>query len=143
MMKIYLIIAFLLSSVLSFAQNPVPKKVNTIIITDTLSGADALKKLSLLLQDKGFTIDKSDKELLSITTGPKPIKMCSVILNIYKRDKQIFITGSFDAGVVSGMTIKDKISNTGMKGSMANNAWNEMNNLALAYGGSKIEYQIK
>jgi hypothetical protein len=147
-MRIYLTIAILFISVLSFAQNTIPKKANLIQISDTIPEEAMYKKFYSILLEKGYMVDNADKDMLTLSTSFKEIKYCKTQIMGYIKDKTLYLSGNInmpglDLSKPSGVSdFTSKIDYRGSKGSAPYNAWNELNGIALSYGG-KITYQIK
>ena len=72
-MKTKLILAVLLiATTNAFPQKGVPQKgMNAILLNSKLSKEDAFKKWGQCLALNGFSIDKSDTNFTTLTTGPK------------------------------------------------------------------------
>jgi hypothetical protein len=71
MKRLFTILALLISFAAMAQQEP-PKGANWIIISTKDSSHVAFKKLALLLQDAGYSLEQADRELGSIATGYKP-----------------------------------------------------------------------
>ncbi len=71
--KFLLAVILILMSVYSFGQTISEpfKKANTILIETKLPGSDCFTKWGRHLAQNGYSIDKSDDNFLTMTTGPK------------------------------------------------------------------------
>lgn len=81
MKKSIFVLVFMCLSMASFCQYNIdnaPKKANTVIITRSGDALTLLKELIVNLQDKGYFIDKFEKELLSVETKYKEFKYSGV-----------------------------------------------------------------
>lgn len=96
-------------------------------------------KISNLLKDNGYHIDKASKNPFSITTGPKVISG-DVTMNLrimIKEDLEVLVTGNTFIPNV-GTT---PIENLGMRGSPAESCWKELDKMAKKLG-KKVNYRI-
>ncbi len=137
-----LITAFLLIAFAVSAQNTanLPKKANTIIISNNLVYSDNYREVSRLLIQSGYGIEYSDKDIGVITTGSKGIKNSEIKLNFLIDKNRITITGNFSTSVLEGVTGTSgtwmQIENKGMRGSLTRDAWNEMLSIGSDLSGT-------
>jgi hypothetical protein len=130
------------------AQEPVLKKANTIVISDTLSQQQYFSKISDILFESGYGILSSDKAQGTITTTEKPYKHGVMSLTFLIKDKRVLVRGQFNMGIsvdyggVQSQSQPTTIQNFGMKSSPSMVAWNEMMKITAQIPGEK-EYQIK
>jgi hypothetical protein len=130
------------------AQEPMLKKANTIVISDSLSQQQYFSKISDILFESGYGILNSDKETGTITTTEKPIKNSHVRLTLLIKDQKVLLRGQININLsinIDGVTAKSSfqtIENAGSKKSPLMEAWNEMVKIASQIPGEK-EYQIK
>lgn len=145
-MKLLLFCLLLLYPLPSLAQTP-EKFSNYIAIQTTDSAAVAYRNMAGILQDMGYTISKSDKDLLTISTDlvgnglPNAGKM---MLSVYVRGQanaQIHLSGQFTAPGIS--TEPDRIVYRGMKGSPFMASWANMQKVAQAYPGGTLSFGKK
>ncbi len=121
----------------------VPKKANTVIITDTLSQQILFSKVSDLLFEYGYGIHNSDKQSGTITTTEKPYKNGVIKLNFLIKDNRMILRGDFRSDIsleLYGVTSEPtwmSIENRGQKNSAGRNAWDEMIRFVSALPGSK------
>jgi hypothetical protein len=127
----------------------IPKKANTIIVTNTLTKEQLYNSISNALFEVGYGILNGDKELGQITTTEKSFKTGVVKLNILIKDQKVLIRGDFKMSISinygSGVTSNPSwsmIENKGMKGSAYQDSWNEMIKITDQIPGTK-EYLIK
>jgi hypothetical protein len=145
MKKLIFALSAFLISIFLIAQE-IPKKANTIIITDSLSQEQFFSKINDILFESGYGILNSDKGSGTITTTPKPIKAGSVKLNILIKDKKVSIRGELQGfsmdlgGIIDNSPLI--IDYRGMKNSPTMKAWDEMFGIAQLISGTK-EYLIK
>lgn len=95
MLKKYFIAAFFLitsSSLIAQAKTEPFKNANVILIETSLSGKDAFTNWGKHLGQNGFSIDKSDANFLTITTGTKDTKKYNV--------EYYFICAVSDSGII-------------------------------------------
>ena len=81
MLKKYLLTVFFLltsSSLIAQAKTEPFKKANTILLETSLNGKEAFTNWGKHLGQNGFSIDKSDANFLTITTGTKETKKYNV-----------------------------------------------------------------
>ncbi|MDJ1505519.1 hypothetical protein [Xanthocytophaga agilis] len=92
----YLVLFFIFTPLFSFAQN---KGDNQITVTTSLIGDELYKKIGQDLLDKGYTIEKSDKELGYIITNFKPVfgdRSLKIIVKL--RDNKVMLSGLMGVG---------------------------------------------
>jgi hypothetical protein len=144
-MKTKLLLLMLIIPAFAHSQEP-PKKANTIIVY----GVTYNEAMSQLL-DKGYLIDKSDKDVQYIQTAKKPSKKgLTYLLKIAVRikDSTMIVTGIWNneltihIGAFSSPLSESIVENRGMKGSILNNSWNDLNSFALSFN-KPVEYAIK
>ena len=131
-----------------FAQYELPKRANTIIITDTLSQERLYNKITDLLFESGYGILNTNKEQGTITTTEKSYQNGGIKLVFLIKDKKILLRGDFksdisiDFGGVTSQPSWETIDFRGMKGSAYMNAWLEMKKISDAIPFTK-DYLIK
>jgi hypothetical protein len=139
-MKKLLLLGFLIPSVL-FAQ-VIPKKANTIIITDTLSQEHLYNKITDLLFENGYGILNTDKAQGTITTTQRAMRTGTVALVFLIKDKRVILRGNAKGlEEISGDDLF-AIEYRGMKGSIYRDAWDEMQKVSDNIPGTK-EYLVK
>lgn len=138
----------LLAAIFSYAQNITPQKGdNVIIISTTDSAAVAYRKIAMLLQDSGYTLAKTDKELLSLSTEMLDNRFYgngTMSIAAYVRgdeNAKVYINGSLMVAAISRTS--SPIEFRGMKGSPVKNAFDKMDEVAKAYPGGSVSYTKK
>lgn len=126
------------------------KKTNKICITTSLDEAKAFMQLKKALIAYGYTINKQDTSLLTVTTDPKTIinTTYSTTINAYvltTDSSRIYISAvgqqhmqitGYGGGIAASMNdYKYVIENTG--GAMKK-SWQELNNFANTLPGNKM-----
>ena len=135
-------------SYLSQAQEPIPQKANTIIITDTLSATSYWKVVSALLIEKGYGIQSLDKETGTISSMPRSFKNGEIRINILVQDQRVLLRGDLTTGIgidygqVSSGPSWFMIEYRGTKNAAYYNAWMELYEFAKAIPGKK-EYLVR
>jgi len=119
-----------------------PKKANTIIITDTLSQQQFYNTITEILFESGYGLLSSDKTQGTITTSDKAIKTGTVNISFLIKNNRVIMRGNFRGpGALSpgGIDFSDLsiIEYKGMNGSIAKNAWDEMKKIADQIPGQK------
>lgn len=134
---------FLLNASLILGQD-IPRKTNSIVITDTLSQGQFYSKITDILFESGYGVLNTDKGLGTITTTEKPFRNGGIKLMLLIKDKRVVLRGDFKTDM--GLTVSEfswlGIENKGAKNSVYQNAWSEMKKLADQIPGTK-EYVIK
>lgn len=140
-----LIIALLPLSLI--AQEKAPKRAAQILVKTDNPDEDNFKSVTKFLLSEAIDIDSRDSELGLITTAPfRYDKSPLMVLTFYINDDAIRLTGRFKSGFdldLGGVIAKDdfeKIENRGMKGSVFQNAFAAMQDIALRLG-SNISYK--
>lgn len=141
-----LLFLLLLFSHYSHGQIP-PKKASKIIVLANDSSNILLKKITLALFDRGYTIDTKDDNLKYVTTKERASKKYNTLFKIRVgiNDTAIIFTGTmalaFETqflGVKQPPTFQP-IVYQGMKKSPVMDAWNELDAIARMFG-DKITY---
>ncbi|SDJ95185.1 hypothetical protein SAMN04487898_105135 [Pedobacter sp. ok626] len=142
MKKIYTILIVLLACNMLFAQQQAPKGSDKIIIKNDKSASDNFISVKLILAEKGIEIASQDKDIYQLKTGVAPVTKygAGAYYVVFCKDNSIRLTGMFNTGFQLNMLVKDtdpliQIVNRGMKGSLFNEAWKAMNELAATLGG--------
>lgn len=121
----------------------IPKKANTIIVTDTLSKEQYYTKINEVLFENGFGLQSSDKSMGSFTTNPKEFKNGSYKLNILATDKKVTIRGQWKwREWTTGPEEWDDIVFGGQNTSPMRRSWDAMQSITDQIPGKK-EYLIK
>ena len=140
-----------LCATMAFGQelSDIPKKTNTIILSDSAKSFNYLIEFANYLQDQGYDIEKLDKDLQNLNTAFKDYKFAGLAqMKIYAFTRQM------DSTAV--LTIKCKIlissfagqapmdaCNCGIIGDARLNAFKETLRLAKGFQYDKIEFLIK
>lgn len=151
--NITLTIALLFSSFLLFGQthnfNP-PKKTNTIILKKECDAVDFLIEYAKHLQDFGFSIDKIDKDLLTLSTEFKEYKASGVgVVKIlaFARQKDekctLVIRGNIELSNPFGGQVPMEACNCGMKADNQRKGFNEILNTLNDFKYDSIEFETK
>ena len=141
-----LIIAIVFIGILVQAQKP-PKGTNTIILKTELSNSELLISFARHLQDEGYSIEKLDKDLLSLSTEYEDYKTPSVAvmkIDAFVRGNKIVISGDINiTDALSGAVVKMDICKCGFSGDARLNAFKEMLRTIISFKYNEIEYQKK
>lgn len=154
-MKSKIIAIFLLTSMfyVSFGQSinlDAPKKTNTIILVKEGEALPILIEFAEHLQDNGYSIEKIDKDLLSLSTDFKDVKFAGVaVMKIiaFVRQKEnkvrIEIKGKLEISNPSGGQVPFDICNCGMMGDARKNSFKAMINIIEKYTFDSVEFLEK
>jgi len=154
-MKISILLVSLFSVIqFSFSQsnsidNP-PKKTWKILIKNNKSAEENFTLIGNTIIENDFSIEKKDKEFLSIQTSPKSLQKLNALyyFNFTFKDRLIILTGmskvniSMNFGGITSESSYDKIINKGMKGSVYKESFNEMLKFAKLVPESQYEFII-
>ena len=119
----------------------IPKKANTIIITDELTKDQFYDQITDILLEAGYGIHSTDRAQGTITTIERPFKDGQVRLTLLIKDNRVVLRGSFSSDVIDYGDEWEMIVNRGQKGSIYQNAWLEFKKIADQISGTK-EYLI-
>ena len=133
---------------------PIPYNVNTIIVQDDKEIDASYKSFAQHLLQDGYSIKYSDETLHTLTTSYKNASKKGTDIStdvsisaaffedgestkiiIRGTGKQGFIIGGADLGILT-------ISHTGMSGSLARVAWDEMLSISQSYS-SELLFEIR
>ena len=138
-------IIILLISVVSYSQDKPPKGTTRMAVTVT-DTTNLYNRISLLLYEKGFSIDNRDQGLGFIASSEKVVNdFCSMKVHILIKDSTVTITPFLATNIStgSGMFKTERSFETikygGMKGSGQRIAWEETMSIAAAFG-TKFTY---
>lgn len=127
----------------------IPKKTNTITIFKEGTAQQILTSFALHLQDNGYSIEKLDKDLLSLFTDFKEYKFAGVsVMKIVAFARQVDnkvkleIRGKIEISS-PGNKIPFEICKCGMVGDARLNAFKEMLSLVEKYSYDTIEFSVK
>lgn len=84
--------------------NELPKGATKVITTVTESQEEALKKISLVLLDNSYTIEKTDKELMYLTTDWREIKYWNFQFTFRCKEDSVIITGMINPNISINMS---------------------------------------
>lgn len=135
MKNLFLLIAFVFATALSYGQS-VPEKSNTIVVTlaDSNKVSDKVVK-ALSGRDYTPTVNKNS----TVTTAPKTLKNgARVGYTAQIKGNEVALTGKILVAGQSNMMIEYK----GKKDSPIMNGWEEMEKIAKALGG-KVSYATR
>ena len=108
---------------------------NTIVVQLPDSGLVAWKAVSRALLSRGYAIKSSDKDLLTLTSDIKPVKRAGdVVISANVEGRKVFLYGTFNTHVID--ETPTRIVFRGMKGSPFMLAWDELQGVAAALGGT-------
>lgn len=141
MKNICSLLIVVLLSLSAYAQVEPMKKANTITITTTDSANVALTNLAKLMQDQGFSIDKLDKELGSVT-AKKNFKTVALTANGYVRGNIITLSGTYVV-TMGNMSATGKAQYTGLASGGNKASFLEIDKVAKAYEGGKVSYSVR
>lgn len=137
----------------SFGQNEkteAPKKTNTIIILKEGNAEQILIEFAQHLQDNGYSIEKLDKDLLSLSTGFKDYKFSGkAVLKIFAFVRQlesnvkIEIKGKIEISNPYGGQVPYDVCNCGLSGDARKNAFKTILTLLETYSYESIEFLEK
>lgn len=137
-------------SYLSYGQlsyKDAPRKTNTIVITKQGDDLTTLIEFAKHLQDNGFSIDKLDKDFLSLSTDFKDFKFAGVavmkiVAFIRKKNNnvKIEIKGKIEISNPYGGQVPMDVCKCGMAGDARKNAFQEMLSIIDSYKFDSIEY---
>jgi len=128
-------------------ENP-SKKTWKILIKNNKSAEENFTLVGKTILENDFSIDKKDKEFLSIQTTPKSLEKLNATyyLNFAFKDSIIILTGmtkiniSINLGGVTSESSYDKIINKGMSGSVNKESFNAMLKFAKLIPESQYEF---
>jgi hypothetical protein len=129
--------------------NP-PPKANTIVIEKTDNAANFLLEYAKHLQDFGFSIEKVDKELLTLSTDFKSYKFSGVaVIKIVAFARQngpksiLEIKGNIEVSNPFGGQVPFNACNCGSPGDAQRNGFNEILKTLDNFAYDSIEFVIK
>ena len=131
------------------ALNP-PKKVNAIVIEKADTAVNLLMSYARQLQDFGFSIEKVDKELLTLSTDFKSYNFGGVaVVKVVAFSRQsgtnarLEIKGKIEVSNPSGGQVPFEACNCGMMGDARKNGFSEILKTLENFSYDKIEFLIK
>lgn len=124
-----------------------PKKTNTIILIKEGNSLQILTEFAQHLQDNGYTIEKLDKDLFSLSTdykdykfaGKAVIKIISFVRQVDNKVK-IEIKGKIEISNPNGGQVPYDVCNCGMSGDARKNAFKTIITLIESYPFENIEF---
>jgi hypothetical protein len=129
--------------------NP-PKKVNTVVIEKVDTAVNLLMDYARKLQDFGFSIEKVDKELLTLSTDFKSYKFGGIaVVKVVAFSRQngtiarLEIKGKIEVSNPYGGQVPFEACNCGMMGDARKNGFSEMLKTLERFSFDKIEFLIK
>ena len=124
----------------SLAQTVPAKGANTIAVMLPDSGIVAWKKTAQMLTMRGYGLKATDKDLLTLSTDGKPAgRAGEVVIRATVIGRTVMLGGNFNTGIIN--TSGSRITYRGMQGSPFMSAWEELNDVAKALGGT-LTYKI-
>jgi hypothetical protein len=123
-----------------------PKKTWKILIKNHNSKEANYKLVGLTVVENDFSIERKDFEFLTLETSPKVTdgKMSTYFIKFVAKDNVIILTGMARSRINANLAnIEEeylKISNLGMKGSIAKDQFNSMLNFAKLFPDSEYEF---
>ncbi len=154
-MKNYFLFSFFVFNLnlIAYSQNTkynVPKKTNTVVLLKEGTALLILTNLAQYLQDNGYTIDKMDKDLLSLSTDFKDYNFAGKAgLKIVAYTRQvdsivkIEIKGKIELSSPFGGQVQYEACNCGLAGDARKNAFNTLLKLLENYSFESIEFLEK
>lgn len=133
---------------ISFSQTP-PKKATKVIVHVADSSNTLMSKLTMVLFEKGYTIEQKNDSLKLVSTGEKshPKQSVSTKIRVAIKDTCMVFTGTHALdlhltlyGVTTARTF-DPTYYGGMKNSPLRKAWDEMVDIAKLFGPISFEKQ--
>jgi hypothetical protein len=150
---IILTAGLLIYSIHLFGQNQAlspSKKVNAVVIVRTDTALNFLMSYARQLQDFGFSIEKVDKELLTLSTDFKSYKFGGVaVVKVVAFSRQsgtmarLEIKGKIEVSNPYGGQVPFEACNCGMMGDARKNGFNEILKTLDNFSYDKIEFLIK
>lgn len=147
------IIALLILSHFLFGQNQLPnppKKVNTIVIEKSDTAVHLLMNYARQLQDSGFSIDKIDKELLTLSTDFKSYNFGGIaVVKVVAFTRQngatarLEIKGKIEVSNPYGGQVPFDACNCGIIGDARKNGFSEILKTLEKFSFDKIEFLTK
>ncbi len=151
--KLLILITFLIPTLILLGQNKnivPPKKTNTIIISRKDVAEHFLLDYAKHLQNYGFSIEKFDKEFLTLATDFKRYKFGGVaVIKIVAYSKQtgdtskIIIKGKIEISNPYGGQVPDEACNCGMAGDARKNGFKEILKTLDNFNYDRIEFLKK
>lgn len=152
--NILLLICIMGTNIIGFSQNSsekLPKNTNTIILKLTGDATKELTKFANHLQDKGFTIEKLDNTLLSLSTDNKGFKVGGRYANLrikaYSRQNDslvsIIISGKVEVSGLGGGQIPFDACNCGIAGDARKGGFNVIRDSVEGFTFDTIEYETR
>ena len=124
----------------SLAQTVPAKGANTVAVMLPDSGIVAWKKTAQVLTMRGYGMKATDKDLLTLSTDSKPAgRAGEVVIRATVIGRTVMLGGNFNTGIIN--TSGSRITYRGMQGSPFMIAWEELNDVAKALGGT-LTYKI-
>ena len=150
---IFIAAGLLIYSTYLFGQNQEfnpPKKANTIVIEKVDSAVNLLMSYARQLQDFGFSVEKVDKELLTLSTEFKSYKFGGIaVVKVVAFSKQsgtnarLEIKGNIEVYNSYGNQVPFDACNCGIMGDARKNGFNEILKTLDKFSYDKIEFLIK
>ena len=146
-MKKLLLFALFFWPVMLFAQEADEpfKNSDLIIVESDLKPADALKQVALLMQERGFIIQRYSPELQSLVANKTSADPGGILFRIQvfikeTRGTKLQFSGDYQSGSDDGVYFRAIQYQTGIFQGIHNAIFNEMDKLAKAVSGSKLVY---
>lgn len=124
-----------------------PKKTNTIVLIKEGNATLILTEFAQHLQDNGYTIEKLDRELLSLSTDFRDYKFAGkavmkIIVFVRQMDTKvkIEIKGKIEISNPFGGQVPYDVCNCGMAGDARKNAFKAILKLIETYSFESIEF---
>lgn len=125
---------------------PTPKaKDNLVLIQTPDSAATALKKLALAFVAQGYTVDKLDREFLTLTLAPKVLAIKhSPALTVHAQaskgtNSSLRLSGTYK-GFIGSLPIEDIAKYEGVNWGLNSRTFHELQKAALAYPAGQVSY---
>ena len=154
-MKTKITLTLLLTSIFyfSFGQSinmDAPKRTNTIILVKEGEALPILIEFAKHLQDNGYSIEKLDKDLLSLSTDFKEFKFAGVavmkIIAFVRQNEnkvKIEIKGKIEISNPNGGQVPFDVCNCGMMGAARKNSFKAIITLLESYKFESVEFLEK
>lgn len=145
-MKKLLVFCLLLVGIAAKAQGVSPMNKASVIVVQTPDSANtALKKLAQLFVERGYVVEKLDKEFHTLLLAPKVIvHQYSPVLTIRVNasggaQATARLSGEYRA-VVMGAVLAEQVAYSGHDKSCIGVCFQELQKTALAYPSGKVSY---
>ena len=144
-MKTFLLCVLLACGLQAAAQVSPALKSTVVAVQTPDSAVAALQKFGALLVQRGYTVDKFDKQFLTLTTTPKLVAQrdnptLSVrVVATPGANSTLRVNGEYKATILN-VPLTEPAQYTGKNGSCSTACFKELQGAALAYPAGKVSY---